>query len=64
MKEQHIYADPEIAFHVWVRETSGGTARWVLRDASKATNQLSLSLRADASRLPGAGGGSSRSSSS
>ena len=56
MKEQHFYADPELPFHFWVRETAGGKTRWVLRDASKTLNQ---SLRAAASRLPGEGGGSS-----
>ena len=48
MKEQHLYADPELPFHVWVRETCDGKSRWVLRDASKVPAQ---SLRAAASRL-------------
>ncbi len=34
MTEQHFFADVTLPFHVWVRETSGVTARWVLRDAS------------------------------
>ena len=33
-KEQHYYADAELPFHVWVRESADGKPRWVLRDAS------------------------------
>ncbi len=57
MNEQYFYADPEVAFHVWVREQG----RWVLRDASKRGAQP---LRTGAARLSEDGGGSSRGSSS
>ena len=32
--EPHYYADAELPFHVWVRESADGKPRWVLRDAS------------------------------
>ena len=32
--DQHYFADVDLPFHVWVRETSGGKARWVLREAA------------------------------
>lgn len=35
MKEQHLFADVDLPFHVWVRERAGARGfRWVLRDAS------------------------------
>ena len=34
MSERHFYADPELPFHVWVRASTNGIWRWVLRDAA------------------------------
>lgn len=34
MKEQLIFADVDLPFHVWVREGSGRGFRWVLRHAA------------------------------
>ncbi len=34
MNEEYFYADVNLPFHVWVRETSGGKTRWVLREAA------------------------------
>lgn len=36
MNDNHIYADVNLPFHVWVRERSGARGfRWVLRDAQQ-----------------------------
>ena len=38
MNDGIYFADPELPFHVWVREPSGaGGYRWVLRDARPLT---------------------------
>lgn len=35
MEEQVCFADPELPFHVWVREPAGPNGyRWVLRETS------------------------------
>jgi hypothetical protein len=35
MSEKHFFADVDLPFHVWVRESRAGQARWVLRHASE-----------------------------
>ena len=35
MIEKRFFADVDLPFHVWVRESRGGQARWVLRHASE-----------------------------
>ena len=36
MNEKHFYADVDLPFHVWVRESSDAPGfRWVLRAASE-----------------------------
>jgi len=35
MNEKRFFADVDLPFHVWVRESRGGQARWVLRHASE-----------------------------
>ena len=35
MNEQHFFADVDLPFHVWVRESSARGFRWVLRHASE-----------------------------
>lgn len=34
MNDTHFFADVDLPFHVWVRESSGRGFRWVLRHAS------------------------------
>jgi len=35
MNEKHFFADVDLPFHVWVRESSGARGfRWVLREAT------------------------------
>ena len=34
MTEGRFFADVGLPFHVWVRETTEGKARWVLREAT------------------------------
>lgn len=56
MTEGRIFADVNLPFHVWVRETADGRSRWVLREATQlAEAQRS---RAASERRPAARGGS------
>ena len=56
MTEGRIFADVNLPFHVWVRETTDGRSRWVLREATElAQAQRS---RVASERRPAARGGS------
>lgn len=57
MIEGHLFADVSLPFHVWVRETSEGRVRWVLREAIQLRE--AQRSRAAAERRPDGGGGSS-----
>jgi len=35
MNDKHFFADADLPFHVWVRESSARGFRWVLRHASE-----------------------------
>lgn len=41
MSNKHLFADVDIPFHVWVRESTPSGERWVLREAQQATEHLS-----------------------
>ena len=57
MTEARFFADVCLPFHVWVRETAEGKARWVLREATHLREDQRSRLAAD--RGPERGGGSS-----
>jgi hypothetical protein len=48
MTEKHIFADVDLPFHVWVKESG----RWVLRDAAEQGIAAGVSRAEPASSLP------------
>lgn len=48
MMDEHFFADVDLPFHVWVRETTGDKARWVLRETSRV--QRAPKTAADSAR--------------
>lgn len=45
MTDGIYFADPELPFHVWVRERAGADGyKWVLRDASAAVGRDALGI--------------------
>ena len=58
MTEGHFFADVSLPFHVWVRETTDGRSKWVLRDAQHL-NEGQRSRPAAERRSGGRGGSSS-----
>lgn len=57
MTEGLFFADVSLPFHVWVRETAEGRARWVLREATHLRD--GQRSRAAADRSPEGRGASS-----
>lgn len=41
MGSKYLFADVDLPFHVWVRESTAAGERWVLREAPHAGQRLS-----------------------
>lgn len=56
MTDGVFFADVSLPFHVWVRETTDGVTRWVLREATHLHDDQCS--RSAAERLPEGGSSS------
>ena len=59
MNDQHVFADVDLPFHVWVRESGRRGFAWVLREASHLQPQVAVAPLSTGKETPPAAGAGS-----